>query len=262
MKSLCSLFLLSFLFGLQLPTVALAGEHTQINQQMVLATVWQQKSAEARALSYQAWNLARRILEEDLARGEDPQRAVVVDVDETVLDNTPFQARCIEDGTAYPTGWLEWCREAKARPMPGALDFLNWADSQGVTVYYVSNRKAVVLEESIHNLRKAGFPQADAEHCLFRTGTSDKEPRREQIRDTHRIVLLAGDNLGDFAEVFEGGTVERNQAVDELKQEFGSRFVMLPNPMYGAWEGALAEGYFGLEDEEKMQVRQKALRRE
>ncbi len=236
--------------------------HGPLNQQMVLATLWQQHSAEARGLSYQAWNLARRILADDLAEGGEQSRAVVVDVDETVLDNTPFQVRCILDGTAYPTGWVEWCEEASARAMPGAAEFLNWADSQGVAVYYVSNRKVAVLEVSMQNLREMGFPQVDEDHCLFRVKDNSKESRREQIREKHRIAVLVGDNLGDFSEDFEGLAAQRNTAVDRLQQEFGSRFVLLPNAMYGNWEGSLGEGYYKLSDPEKMQLRENSLRRD
>ncbi|MCA9634394.1 MAG: hypothetical protein KC766_42400, partial [Myxococcales bacterium] len=141
-------------------------------------------------------------------------------------------------------------------------EFLTWADSQGVAVYYVSNRKEVVLEESIRNLRDAGFPQADPDHCLFRSDTSSKKPRRDAIRTHSRIVLLAGDNLGDFSTAFDGLASDRKQAVDRMRAEFGTRFVVLPNPMYGAWEGALQEDYFKQTDTGKMQIRREALRRD
>ena len=98
----------------------------------------------------------------------------------------------------YPTGWAEWINEAKAEALPGAVEFLNYVVEKGADVFYVSNRKAKLKEATMKNLKALGFPQVVDMHMLLREDTSDKEPRRQKVRENHRIVLLIGDNLNDL----------------------------------------------------------------
>ena len=246
------------------PAVQVAADsHRELNQQMVLATWWFQRSAEARALYLQAYTMARMALERDLSLKIAGKRAVILDIDETVLDNSPFQARCIQDGTAYPTGWAEWCREARALALPGVKQFLDWADSSGVDIYYISNRKQALLDETIQNLKDVGLPQASAEHVLLRTEGNSKVARRELVARDHRVAVLLGDNLADFSGDFDArSSEERQAAVDAHASEFGTRFIMLPNPMYGDWEGALYNHDWSLDDSTKMERRVQSLRRD
>jgi 5'-nucleotidase (lipoprotein e(P4) family) len=206
------------------------------------AVAWTQSSGEWRALSYQAFALARRILDDDLQHGRRrPQRAMVVDVDETVLDNAPFQARMLARGTGFAgADWPGWVASAGAEAMPGAVDLLKYAASRGVVVYYVTNRSEAERAGTARDLREHGFPGVTAETLLMRGDTASKEPRRQAIARDHRIVLLMGDNLNDLASAFElGDAAARRSAVDRHRAEFGTRFVMLPNPMYGAWDDVL-----------------------
>lgn len=205
------------------------------------ATVWFQRSAEFRALSHQAYNIARWRLDADLRDSASvPQRAVIVDVDETVLDNSPHQATLITTGTQFPAWWTEWVARAAAEPLPGALEFLAYASSKGVAVFYVTNRDSAEREATIRNLSLRGFPDAHTAHVLTRESTSSKEERRRRIASAYRIVLLVGDNLNDFASVFERKSVaDRSAAADALRSEFGTRFIVIPNPLYGDWESAV-----------------------
>ncbi|MDE2088234.1 MAG: acid phosphatase, partial [Xanthomonadaceae bacterium] len=67
--------------------------------------------------------------------------AVVLDIDETVLDNSPYQARLVKSGGAYDeTSWAAWCKEERARALPGALAFTRFAAAHGIAVIYLSNR--------------------------------------------------------------------------------------------------------------------------
>ena len=235
---------------------------TSPNQHLGMATLYFQRAAENKALYYQAYNFARISLDNDLQNNPDPRkRAVVVDIDETVLDNSPFEAKCILEGTSYPTYWNEWVQLAQAEALPGAADFLNYAASKGVEVFYISNRKTNELEASLKNLHDKGFPMVDEQHLLLRTSTSVKTERRNKIAEDYRIVLLAGDNLNDFTELFEKqDTEKRNQLTDSLRNEFGKRFIVLPNAMYGDWENALFNYNNKLSAQQKDSIRIKNLR--
>lgn len=247
------------------PATAVAQEYStkNLNEQLVMATLWYQASAEMRAISYQSFNLAKMILDQDLAKaGSSLKRAVVVDIDETVLDNSPYEAGIIGNDFGYPKGWKEWIDEASAEALPGSIEFLNYAVAKGVDVFYISNRKVRGQDATIQNLRALGFPQANDAHVLLREKTSDKEPRRQIVRKNHRIVLLMGDNLNDFDSIFrKKGTSDRAAAVDAMKDKFGARFIVLPNPMYGDWEGAAYNFNWKLSPPEKSDARKSKLNR-
>lgn len=224
------------------------------NEHLVMSVLWFQRSAEMRALFYQAFNLARLRLDEDRGKNKgEKKRAVVVDIDETLLDNSPHMGKLIKNNEVFPHAWTEWVNRAEAEPLPGAVEFLTYAVSAGYDVFYVSNRSAKTeTDGTAENLRKKGFPQALSEHMMLKEEQSSKEERRRTIERTHEIVLLIGDNLNDLASVFEKKSIsERSEEVDRVKDKFGSKFIVLPNPMYGDWESAIYEYQRGLSDEEK-----------
>lgn len=242
------------------PTVPGNGSR---NEHLVMSVVWVQTSAEARALSYQAFNAARMRLDHDLAtNAETKKRAVVVDIDETVLDNSPHMAQLIKTNEVFPYAWTEWVDRAQAEGLPGSREFLLYAVSRGYDVFYVSNRsEARERDGTIRNLKAKGFPQVEDGHILLMGEQSSKDRRRKKIEDSHEIVLLMGDNLNDLATVFEKKPVgERSAAVDELRSEFGKRFIVLPNPMYGEWESAVYGYQRGLSDSQKNQKRKAVLK--
>ena len=231
-----------------------------LNEQMVLGAAWYYSSAEMRAMHYQTFAIAKRLFDAEHGTSDKPD-AVVVDIDETVLDNGPYEKKMIGQDFGYSSKTFQvWCEQRQARAFPGAVAFLNYVVKENADVFYISNRKIAVLQATIDNLNAQGFPQADKEHVLLRTATSDKEPRRAQIRKTHRIILLLGDNLNDFDNAFRKKSVaDRLSAVDSLKDEFGSTFLLIPNPIYGDWEGAVYDYHFELSPEEKSQARKKAI---
>ncbi len=203
----------------------------------VNAVLYVQNAPECKALYLQAYNWASQILLQKQTAGVlSDSSAIVIDIDETVLDNSPSMGKMIKDNEGFPHGWQEWVALAKAEPLPGVLAFLKLADSLGVTIFYVSNRHHKNLGPSMKNLNTLGFPQIDSAHFKLKTTSSSKEERRKSVDQGHQIELLLGDNLNDFAEVFEKTKgEERSKAVDDLRDEFGDRFILLPNPMYGAW---------------------------
>ncbi|HEX9615389.1 MAG TPA: 5'-nucleotidase, lipoprotein e(P4) family [Bacteroidota bacterium] len=232
------------------------------NEHQMTAVLWFQVSAERRALCYQAFQTARFQLDRHAAnRQVGNPGAVVVDIDETVLDNSPHSAKMILENKSFPYGWTEWVNKAGAEPIPGALEFLRYAVSKGYSIFYVSNRSAEnETDGTIRNLRERGFPQADSGHVLLQEGRSGKEIRRQKILLTHEIVLLIGDNLNDHAETFEKNSIEERFAeTDRLRDEFGVRYIVLPNPMYGEWESAIYRYGRGLSAEEKNVLRRSAL---
>jgi len=212
------------------------------SEQMVMGTLWFQHSAEMRAIYYQAFNMAELRVNQSLEnyQGEKPL-AVVVDIDETMLDNSPVEGRNIMEGERYSTErWMNWTAIASAEPLPGSKEFADFLEGAGVELFYISNRSVKELDVTIENLIKHDFPYADVNHVFLKTDTSSKKARRANLSSTHEITLLIGDNLGDFSEVFEDRSDRLGKGmVDRYKKDFGSRFIILPNPMYGSWTSAI-----------------------
>lgn len=248
---------LSFVLFISMPVFAQVTEHKPA-QYNVNGTLWQQQSGEYKALCYQAFNLARLRLQEILMTNRDSMPlAVITDVDETVLDNSPSAAKDILNGKTYnEADWKVWVDLAKANAMPGAVEFFNYAAQHGVQCFYITNRKEEQKEATMRNLQQQGFPQVDAMHMMAKQGSvSDKEPRRQEVAKKYNVVLLLGDNLNDFDDLFfEKPAAERNANVDKAQAFFGSKYIVLPNATYGDWEGALWYGQ-KLTAEEKDKVK-------
>ena len=232
------------------------------SEQLVMSTLWYQHSAEMRALYYQAFNLAEFRVKEMLAEydGEKPP-AVVVDIDETMLDNSPSEAKNILEGERYSSErWLKWTSLAKAKPLPGSVDFANFLAGAGVELFYISNRREAELDATKENLIKEGFPGIKEDHILLKSDTSDKTSRREKVSEKYEILLLVGDNLGDFDGIFDDRPDDYGKGkVDMNKEEFGKRFIILPNPIYGSWTSALFGSTSDMSPEEIAAHRKKFL---
>jgi 5'-nucleotidase (lipoprotein e(P4) family) len=206
---------------------------------LVQPVLWYQKSDEMKALYFQAYNLARWRVEEYLKTANPNQKkAIIVDVDETVLDNSKYETRLIQSDSLYSqNSWKQWSNEAVADTLPGALSFLNYAQSKDIEIFYISNRKTDETNATIQNLTKFNFPNADKFHLLFKADKSSKEERRKWVAEKYDIILLCGDNLADFSSLFDDRkSSEFQKNVIENQHEFGNRFIVLPNPMYGDWE--------------------------
>lgn len=233
----------------------------RLAEQNTLSVLWFQHAAECRALTYQACNAA-----DDALTRHAPlytNAAVIVDIDETVLDNSPYQARLIQRGEQFtPETWNDWVQRFQAQALPGIAELLRGATnrfaSNHLEVFYISNRAENQRQATLTNLRQAGFPNADDQHLLLKTTASGKESRRDQVAATRQIVLLMGDNLSDFSEAFDTNGAPRTAATDAARQEFGRRFIVLPNPMYGDWEQAFYESKAPAH--EKLRKRANALR--
>ncbi len=236
-----------------------------IREHTIQALLWQQKSGEYKALCHQAFNLAKMQLDEALALKKTSLKpiAIVTDIDETVLNNSPYNARMVKHDFNYTSAtWSKWVKEAKAKPVPGALNFFKYAAKNNITIYYLSNRKDNLKKETISNLKAMGFPNVDEAHVLLKKETSGKEIRRQFISKTHDIFMLLGDNLSDFSELFDNiSTTKRNELVEEMYFKFGRKFIVFPNPMYGDWETkGIYESNYNWSEKQKDSIRKTKLR--
>lgn len=235
------------------------NEYNLDQEHLVTATLWFQHSPEAKSLFYQGFNIAKeRVLEFKNEPSAKP-KAVVVDLDETMIDNSLFQGKMIETGKAFsPDFWSEWSALEMAAALPGAVDFTLFCESVGVEVIYESNRTVAELEWTLANLEKLGFAFVKPENFLLKEETSGKEPRREKVAEKYEIILLLGDNLNDFSDVFEERGDDWGLAVvEKFRNEFGRRFIVFPNPMYGEWEKNVYDNRRGLEERERFKLRRK-----
>ncbi|MFN7965655.1 MAG: HAD family acid phosphatase [Acidobacteriota bacterium] len=254
------------------------SETLDTSQPTLSATVWAATAAERNALSYQAFALARQQLDRALAdptwhadlesetldhAGRDQTSvvalppAIIIDVDDTVLDTTPYRADQLRpESHRRFSGWRAWAERADAVALPGVVEFLNYAREQGVRVFFVSNRDAFLEPETRTNLQRVGIVLSDAaeggaaDSVLLIAErpvwlSRDKSPRRAWVAKTHRVLLLIGDDLNDF--VAAGESLETRAAlVQRHADRFGKCWLMLPNPVYGSWErAAYADGKSG-----------------
>ena len=234
-------------------TGGVAAPHENLN-----AVLWMQTALEYEATAVQAYRLGQVQLDAALkdprwnAAIEQPgdasalPPAVILDIDETVLDNSYYQARLVRDGTVFANDtWEAWCLEAGATAIPGAVEFTQYAAGRGVKVFYVSNRMAKVEDATRKNLSALGFPLDTSLDTVLMRGerpewqASAKGPRRSHVAASYRIVMLIGDDLGDFVADAAGTPVARRTATAPQRDWWGTRWIMLPNPTYGSWERAI-----------------------
>lgn len=240
------------------------NEQLSNSEHLVSAANWFQKSAEMRACFYQAYNFAELKLKahHNNYKGNKPT-AVVLDIDETVLDNSPYEKQLIETGGLYASKtWKEWTDKSSAKALPGALEFTIAAKEMGVQVIYISNRKVNELENTINNLISAGFPNADPHFVYLREmgKSGDKTERRATVMEKYEVLLYIGDNLTDFNQLFGDRDTDLGfDIVDSYKDGFGDKFIILPNPMYGEWEGAIYGNDYTLTPEKKRALRKEIL---
>ena len=225
-----------------------------------MGLLWMRTSAEYRALAYQGYNVAMNAVKMAVTDPSHQRKplAIVLDADETVVDNTKLMGESIVNGNGSfdAPWWRQAVHQGKSQAMPGAVEFLNEVHKQGVEIFYVSNRYAPVnLDVTIQNFKELGFPSVDKDHVLLFEKDSDKQPRFDMIAKKYYVIVYMGDNAGDFPIGTKGKTpAERNSIIDAHKEDFGTTFVVFPNPAYGSWVSALAKGYQNLSPEEQKQI--------
>jgi acid phosphatase len=221
------------------------------------ATLWMQRSVEYKANCLAAFALARIRLDQALA---DPKwtgapaeqtgayeslpPAVIIDVDETLLDNSYYQVWMIRaDQTFSSKTWTQFVSAQISTAMPGALEFAKYADAKGVKVFYVTNRSAEEEAPTRQNMEKLGFPMGgNVDTFLMARKKPDwgsaKGTRRAHITKDYRVLLNIGDNFGDFSDAYRGSEAERLKAYEANIERWGREWIMLPNPAYGSFDTA------------------------
>lgn len=219
----------------------------------IWSSFFQQRAAEYDALCLQAFTIARLRIDEAVQQAHTKPLAIITDIDETFLDNSPYAVKQALQGQDYTTAsWKEWTSKGIADTLNGALSFFNYAASKQVEVFYITNRDENERAGTLQNLQRFHFPYADNAHLILRQGVSSKEPRRQQVAATHHVVLLLGDNLSDFSMLFDKKTeAERAANVQQSAAEFGKRFIVLPNTNYGGWEEAVYGNRYDLTPAQK-----------
>jgi 5'-nucleotidase (lipoprotein e(P4) family) len=234
------------------------------NEYKLQAQVWTQNSAEYRALCYQAFNAAKINLDAIFffEKKYDKPLAIIADVDETVLDNSPYDGKLILNNTSYNReSWVDWGNLEIAKAIPGSLDFLKYASEKNIEIFYISNRYSEQLESTVNNLKKLGFPNAKKSNVLLRNDGRSKSERRKSVFKNYEVIMLIGDNLSDFNDEFEEKlSTERIKYTDDLSSEFGTKLIVLPNPNYGDWESnGIFEGK-SLSDDQKDSIRKSKIK--
>ncbi|MGE4365834.1 5'-nucleotidase, lipoprotein e(P4) family [Thermomonas sp.] len=247
------------------------------------ATVWMQQTVEYAAVTQTVYRAAESRLDQALKdktwnalvpeEREKPDAslppAVIVDVDETVLDNSPYQARLVRSGGEYDEAtWADWVHARKARAIPGAVAFAQAAAARGITVLYISNRATDLDADTLDNLTAEGYPIKDASVFLglgtFVPGCeqngSEKDCRRRLASRRYRILLQVGDQLGDFVQIISNTPEGRAALFRQYRDWFGVRWFMLPNPTYGSWEPALFNNDWTQPADVRRKAKQDALR--
>jgi 5'-nucleotidase (lipoprotein e(P4) family) len=227
-------------------------QETFIPNGKLFTALFQQQAAEYKALCLQSYNMATIRLQQ-YVKSTDKPLVIVTDVDETVLDNSPFAVHQGLMGKEYePEAWYEWTSLAKADTVPGAPSFLKFAASKGVQVFYITNREERERAATIKNLSNYDLPNADDKHLLLKSTTSGKEGRRQQVANDYEIAMFIGDNLADFTDLFDKKTPQRrSNIVSSLQAQWGDKFIVIPNTNYGDWEGALFNYNYKLSSHER-----------
>jgi 5'-nucleotidase (lipoprotein e(P4) family) len=210
----------------------------------IWSSIFQQRAAEYKALCLQAFNIARLRVDEALQNPPSTLKmAIITDIDETFLDNSPYAVHQALAGKEYEAAtWYEWTSKGTADTITGSPGFFNYAASKGIEIFYITNRDEQDKPGTLRNLQHFRFPFADNDHLIVRRATSSKESRRNEVARSHYIILLLGDNLADFSDMFDKKTeAERDRHVQSLASHFGKRFIVLPNFNYGGWEDAIYE---------------------
>jgi 5'-nucleotidase (lipoprotein e(P4) family) len=242
------------------------------------ATLWTQRSVEFKGTALAAFALARFRLEQALAdknwTGAPAEQtgayqslppAVIIDIDETLMDNSLYQGWMVMNGTSFtPETWGKFVAAQVSIPIPGAVEFSQFAEAKGVKVFYISNRTAQEEESTRKNMERYGFPMGGNVDTFLTAREkpdwgSAKGTRRAHVTKDYRVLLNIGDNFGDFVDAFRGTEAERQKVFDDNKERWGREWIVVANPTYGSFESAPFKHDFKLGEAEKRAAKRGAL---
>jgi 5'-nucleotidase (lipoprotein e(P4) family) len=239
--------------------VALSGvsARAQDASDLLLAALWTQRSVEYKANALTVFALARIRLDEALAdKGwtaapaeqtgnyQALPPAVILDIDETLLDNSKYQVWMMKSDQTFSTKtWNEFCAAQISTAVPGALEFVKYADSKGVKIFYITNRAAETEKDTRENMQKLGFPLGgNVDTFLMQNEKpgwgSAKSTRRAEVTKDYRVLLNIGDNFGDFDDRYRSSEADRLKAYEADMAYWGKQWLMIANPTYGSFDTA------------------------
>jgi len=234
------------------------------------STLWLQTASEYKANAIQAYNSAIHNIRQAItdrswtaaieqgANYSSLPPAIILDVDETVLDNSQYQAQLVLNGAEFdPETWDRWMAMASARALPGAVDFINSVSAMGVAVFYITNRECKQRSkagppcpqetDTIDNLLTTGIEEVKPENILLKREkpewSSEKKYRREEVASRYRVLMLFGDDLGDFLPDVKKNITpkQRDELVHQYRDNWGVRWFVFSNPVYGSWMRILSD---------------------
>ncbi|MFD0966460.1 5'-nucleotidase, lipoprotein e(P4) family [Seminibacterium arietis] len=235
----------------------------RLQEQAVLGINWVQQSGEYQALAHQAFNTAKVAFDQAKVK-KGKKKAVVVDLDETMIDNSAHAGWQVKNGKGFnPEVWTRWVNARQSQAIAGAVEFNNYVNSHKGTMFYVSNRKdSTEKAATIDDMKKLGFNGVSEETLYLKKDKSNKSKRFADIEQQgYEIVLYVGDNLNDFGdETYKKSNAERRSFVEQNRQAFGKKFIMLPNPNYGDWERGMAKDYYKGDAQSRVKIRHDAIK--
>jgi acid phosphatase len=254
-----------------LPLAATAADTPVPQNDLLNATLWVSNSVEYKANTLGAFALAQMRLDQALAdktwsaigqtdAGDKPL-AIVVDADETIIDNGPYESWLVKSGQDYSgKTWGAWVAAAAARAIPGAVEFAKYADSKGVKVFYVTNRSADQEEATRKNMEALGFPMGGNVDTFLMSKekedwTSKKGTRRDFVGKDYRVLLLLGDNYGDFSDDYGKSEAERLTSLQGNMAHIGHDWIFIANPEYGSFESAPFNSDYKLSPDQRRQMK-------
>jgi len=254
MKKYLIFGIITFVLLSSFPLYTFAIDEGFNEKESLTAALWQQTSSEYRALCYQAFNVARDRINIDLKKEWAKPRAVIIDLDETIIFNAKYNATDVIREQEYPKEFYEWIASGDATLIPGSDEFLQFVNEEGYTIFYVTNRRDECTDITLQQIVDLELPQADREHLLMRGTDHTKQGRRDKVSEDYVVILFIGDNCVDFyGDYYNESIEERKNITDSLQAKWGREFIILPNPMHGSWQKALYHGVVDwLSDEESL----------
>ena len=199
---------------------------------------WVRESTEYKALCHQVYNQAIEKLRKKIRHNNfslninnENNYAVIMDLDETVLDNSDYQVNLFNKGESFNMkSWAKWVEKEEARLVPGAKKYINFLRRNNIQIIFISNRMDERLKSTKNNMKKLDIYSNDDIYLLRKDRADKKTIRREEVFtstgrmesfDSFRVVQYLGDAMGDF------------KAKKYIR--FGIDQFIFPNPMYGKW---------------------------
>ena len=259
------------------PLAARADDAPVAQNDLLNATLWVSNSVEYKANTLQSYAYAKILLDEALAdknwtaateqtgNYQNLPPAIILDGDETAIDNGPYESWLVKTGKDYSgKTWNAWVMAGAARAVPGAVEFTKYADSKGVKVFYVTNRTEDQEADTRANMQALGFPMGGNVDTFLMSKeqpdwTSKKGTRRDFVGQNYRVLLLFGDNYGDFSDDYAGSEADREKSLEANMAHIGHDWIFIANPEYGSFESAPFLSDYKKSPDERRQLKIDAL---